>query len=174
MRPPSDPVRLRLERAIAADGPDLLAYFERRVPSAADAADLLGETFLVAWRRVADIPEDPQRARMWLFVVARHVLSNAERGRRRREHLAAKLAAELLVRPLPPPDDDAIAVRRAVHDLPPALRELVRLVHWDGFSLAEAAEITGITASTARTRYSRARSLLAASLGLSQYSAVSP
>jgi RNA polymerase sigma-70 factor (ECF subfamily) len=144
------------------------------VDSSADAADLLGDTLLVAWRRVRDIPTDPQRARMWLFVVARNVLANADRGRRRRERLAAKLGEELLARPLPPPDEDALAVREAVAALPPDLRELVRLVHWDGFSLAEAAKLTGTSASTARTRYSRARSLLAESLGLSQYSAVSP
>ncbi|MBN0038924.1 hypothetical protein JN535_01895 [Cellulosimicrobium cellulans] len=48
-------------------------------------------------------------------------------------------------------------MRAAVVQLPARQRELVRLVHWDGFTLAQAAEVAGIRASTARTHYARAR-----------------
>ena len=48
----------------------------------------------------------------------------------------------------------------AVEALPVELAELVRLVHWDGFSLTEAAELVGVGSSTARSRYARARELL--------------
>jgi DNA-directed RNA polymerase specialized sigma24 family protein len=43
---------------------------------------------------------------------------------------------------------------------------VVRLVHWDGFTLGEAAALEGIPASTARSRYARAKRELAVALGL--------
>jgi RNA polymerase sigma factor (sigma-70 family) len=135
---------------------DLLSYFERRT-APADAADLLGDTLLVAWRRVRDLPIEPERARMWLFVVARNVLSNHQRGRRRAIRLGERLADELASQPLHAPAEDALGVRAAVDSLPAEQRELVRLVHWDGFGVAEAGEVMGVGASTARSRYATAR-----------------
>ncbi|WP_432522829.1 RNA polymerase sigma factor [Kineococcus sp. SYSU DK006] len=58
-------------------------------------------------------------------------------------------------------DTVAAAVREAVGMLPAPQRELVMLVHWDGFSLAEAAAVMGVPASTVRTRYATARVTLA-------------
>lgn len=58
----------------------------------------------------------------------------------------------------------AADVRAAIAALPDDLAELVRLVHWEGFSITEAAQICGVPASTARTRYQRARRALAARL----------
>ncbi len=34
------------------------------------------------------------------------------------------------------------------------------LIHWDGFTIVEAAEILGLNPSTARSRYAAARELL--------------
>jgi RNA polymerase sigma-70 factor (ECF subfamily) len=141
--------------------PDVLAYFERRVRDREDAADLLGETLLVAWRRADIVPREDQQGRMWLFGVARGVLSNHVRGVRRRLKLADALRDQLahLVREVAREDHEDVIVE-AVEALPGDLAELVRLVHWDGFRLVEAAELIGISASTARGRYARARELL--------------
>ncbi|WP_416347684.1 RNA polymerase sigma factor, partial [Cryobacterium sp. 10I1] len=51
-------------------------------------------------------------------------------------------------------------VRRALEVLPRNQRELIRLVHWDGFSIIDAARISGIRESTARGRYQRAKAQL--------------
>jgi len=40
------------------------------------------------------------------------------------------------------------------------MAELVRLVHWDGLTITDAAEVLGIPASTAQGRYQRAKELL--------------
>lgn len=72
-----------LEVALTAASPSLLGYLQRRA-GLNDAPDLLGETMVVAWRRVKDLPEDPERARMWLFGIARGTLLNHSRGERRR------------------------------------------------------------------------------------------
>jgi RNA polymerase sigma-70 factor (ECF subfamily) len=58
-------------------------------------------------------------------------------------------------------------VRRAIEALDHRLAELVRLVHWDGWSIADASEIMGISASTGRSRYAAARSKLQKLLAVS-------
>jgi RNA polymerase sigma factor (sigma-70 family) len=153
-----------LHAAIAANSHDLLGYLERRVDLREDAADLLGETMLVAWRRVTKLPGDSERARMWLFVIARNTLLNYRRGRRRQLDLAAALRSELASAFVSADTEAALDVRRALEELPRDLAELVLLVHWDGFALVDAAELLGIPAATARGRYARARSRLSATL----------
>ncbi|PVW03037.1 RNA polymerase subunit sigma-24 [Microbacterium sp. Gd 4-13] len=156
----------RITDALATNSTDLLAYFERRAGTSADAADLLAETMMTAWRRVSDLPSTPERARMWLFVIARHTLLNSERAERRRWRLANRL--RLLLGPTEAPAaDDGAEVRDAVARLDPPLAELIRLVHWDGFSLAEAAAVLEIPASTARGRYAKAKEELQRALGRS-------
>lgn len=56
-----------------------------------------------------------------------------------------------------PASDAGADVRDAVARLDPELAELIRLVHWDRLTLAEAAHVTGIPASTARSRYQKAK-----------------
>ena len=136
---------------------DLLAYFVRRVPSREDAADLYGETMLTAWKNINKLPAGWERQRMWLFVIAANTLSNHRRTAQRRLILTDGLR-DLLAVTAPPPDvESAYAVRDAVLRLHDAQRELVMLIHWDGFNIVEAAEILGLNASTARSRYAAAR-----------------
>jgi DNA-directed RNA polymerase specialized sigma24 family protein len=56
----------RFEELYAAHHVPLLGYALRRTDSTDDAADVLAETFLTAWRRIDEIPPDPQ-ARLWLY-----------------------------------------------------------------------------------------------------------
>lgn len=53
----------------------ILGYALRRVAAPEDAADVVAETFLIAWRRCADVPPGGE-ARLWLYGVARRVLAN--------------------------------------------------------------------------------------------------
>lgn len=156
------------DRAVAlveANAADLLAYLQRRTSSPEDAADVLGDTLATAWRRIADLPPDDERARMWLFVTARGALANHHRGQRRAGGLTARLREEVAaqVRTAGAGDHDQVAdaVREAIDRLPAAQRELVTLVHWEGLTLAQAAEVVGVPASTARSRYAAARADLA-------------
>nr|WP_281497552.1 sigma-70 family RNA polymerase sigma factor [Ornithinimicrobium sp. F0845] len=110
-----------------------MAYFERRITDHAEAADLLGETLLVLWRRASVAPSGQEGARMWMFGIARNVLSNYHRGVRRQLRLADALRDELLRTVQPAHEEHADLVVEAVHSLPPDLSELIRLVHWDGF-----------------------------------------
>ena len=74
-------------------------YVLRRSPSGA-AEDVVAETFLVAWRRLDDIGEDPLP---WLLGVARRVMANQHRAERRRGALATRLQDLFSAPPRPQP-----------------------------------------------------------------------
>ncbi|MFT2816120.1 RNA polymerase sigma factor [Leifsonia sp. A12D58] len=159
-----------LTRSLRLHSSDLLAYFERRLDTRADAADLLSEVMIVAWKRADRIPAVETEARMWLFGIASRVLSSAWRTNRRRTAAVERLRLELTRAVLAHPTesesvDIAEDVRAAINRLPPRLQELVRLVHWEGFSLTQAAVVMNASASTTRSRYARARELLRTDFG---------
>lgn len=155
-----------LSAALRDHGADILRYLQRREPD--HAADLLGDTMLVAWRRRADAPRDPSELRPWLFGIARMSLRGHGRDNGRRLRLTEKVAAHA---PIPSEPDDALAldVRQAIAALPVKQRELVELVHWEGMTLADAATVVGVNASTARGRYAKARQSLEATLASAVY-----
>ena len=155
----------RIRRIQTALGPALLGYFVNRIEPAEDAVVLLNEVLTVVWRRGAQVPSEPEAARMWIFGVARKVAQQHRRTRRRLTATEMKLREHLRVTAPATTTPERMAVREAVAALPAAQRELVRLIHWDGFSIAEAAQITRVSASTARSRYLLARRRLAAALG---------
>ena len=67
-----------------------LRRFLARRTDPATADDVLSETLLVCWRRLEELPAEPLP---WAYGVARNCLANAERGARRQERVAAKVAA---------------------------------------------------------------------------------
>lgn len=152
-----------LTAALEGASDDILRYLQRRV-GVDDAPDLLGETMVIAWRRVKDLPTDPERARMWLFSIARGTLLNHARGERRRWALADRIRTWTDAAPAPGADE-GVDVCDAIARLDPGLGELVRLVHWERMSLVQAAELLAIPAPTARGRYARAKQQLRAALG---------
>jgi RNA polymerase sigma-70 factor (ECF subfamily) len=146
----------------------LLGYFVRRTSSPEDAADLLSDALVVIWRRKADVPTDETKARMWMFGVARKVLSGHRRGYRRRTALSARLRAQVADIPVltehyrNPARD---IVRELVAEMPEIDREVIRLAYWEGFSLAEIAGIMSMRPGTIRSRHARAISKLRIAMG---------
>lgn len=53
-------------------------------------------------------------------------------------------------------DDGHEEVREALQTLRKSDQEIIRLVYWDGFTLAEAAQLLGMKAATVRSRHARA------------------
>jgi hypothetical protein len=70
----------------------ILAYALRRTLTRDDAADVVAETFLQAWRRLEQAPEEGSAVRLWLYGIARKVLANHLRGKRRYQRLGIRLA----------------------------------------------------------------------------------
>lgn len=153
-----DAARTRYVSLVTDLGPELLRYFERRVPQSAE--DLLSEVLIVGWRRHGSIPRSDEEARMWFYGVARNVLRSHVRSRARQLRVLDALRG--VSRPVVTHDAaDQVALRDAVSRLPPDLREVVELAHWEDLSLTEIGQMLGVPASTIRGRYQRARERLA-------------
>jgi RNA polymerase sigma-70 factor, ECF subfamily len=142
---------------------DVLGYALRRSTDPEDAADVVAETFLVAWRRLGDVPLDGE-ARLWLYGTARRVLANQRRGERRRGRLAERLREELR-RQLPvQPAGEAANVLEALAAMGEEDRELLMLIGWEGLTPSQAARVFEISPLAARSRLHRARRRLRARL----------
>jgi RNA polymerase sigma factor (sigma-70 family) len=128
------------------------AFALRRVPAAADADDIVAETFLVAWRRFGEAPAD---LRPWLFGVARHVLRHHYRAAQRRDALSARLTGALAR--LGPESADAGWLAEALPRLSENDRDVLTLTAWEGLSHAEAAQVLGCSATAVAVRLHRAR-----------------
>jgi RNA polymerase sigma factor (sigma-70 family) len=129
------------------------------------AKDVAAETFLIAWRRLGDVPDD---SLPWLFGVARKVVAGQVRTDARRDALRDRMAASNALPGLPSDPADVIAQRDmalAVLDRLPAMdREVLTLVAWDGLDGRQAAEALGISRLSFAVRLHRARKRLAAGL----------
>ncbi|TDE98662.1 RNA polymerase sigma factor [Occultella glacieicola] len=145
----------RFDRLYQAHRPDLERFVRRRV-SPAQVEDVVAETFLVAWRRLDDLPTDP---RPWLFGIARNLMLRSVRSTGRWHALQVRLAAE----PRPATEDLAteVATRtdlaRAWAKLSVGEQEVLALIGWDGLSAGEAATVLGCHVGTFRMRLLRAR-----------------
>lgn len=144
----------------------VLAYALRRVDQPADAADVVAEIFLVAWRRHREIPAGDE-ARLWLYRVSRRVLANHYRGGARRERLAQRLRQRLTELTADPGSyvPRQLAVRQAVAKLGALDREVLLLTAWEGLEPREVAQVLDVSAAAVRTRLSRARARLRDLLG---------
>jgi RNA polymerase sigma-70 factor (ECF subfamily) len=154
----------RFRRLYDDHEPAVRAFALRRVDVPADAADVVAETFVVAWRRLEEIP--PRAERPWLLGVARRVLATLRRGHARRSRLAGRLRDDL-ERRVPSvgfPSDRHADVLEALAGLPSRDREILQLVAWDELTPAEAAVVLGVSDVTARTRLHRARARLRTAL----------
>jgi RNA polymerase sigma-70 factor (ECF subfamily) len=148
----------RFTRLYREQGRAVLSYALRRVEDSEDAADVVAETFLVAWRRLGEVPIG-DGARLWLYGVARLTLANLHRSERRRTRLGRRLAETLRTElsTHPAPAGEAAEALRAMADLGEDDRELLLLVTWEELSPGEAARVLGISALAARSRLHRAR-----------------
>jgi RNA polymerase sigma-70 factor (ECF subfamily) len=164
----SDERQRRFEAAYAAHHGPILGYVLRRTSNPDDAADVIAETFLTAWRRLDDMPPDPQ-ARLWLYGVARRVLANHHRGQRRAAALAGRLRADLAAAYQPPEFTGELAqIAEAFRGLAGPERELLALAAWEGLDHGQIAVVLACSRNAVRIRLHRARKRFAAELARCQ------
>jgi len=144
---------------------DTILAFATRRSDPATAHDVASEVFLIAWRRLDEIPGDPS-TRSWLFGCAHRVLSNKRRGRARERALVEKIrtSAPTSSFGFDEASVDGDALRAAIRQLSDADREVLTLVTSDGLSHREAAAVLGLRENTFTVRYQRARKRLRAVL----------
>jgi RNA polymerase sigma factor (sigma-70 family) len=170
----ADERQARFEAVYAACHAPVLGYALRRTASPDDAADVIAETFLTAWRRLDEMPAGPQ-ARLWLYGVARRVLANHHRGERRRSALAERLRGELAAAYLPPEYSGELGrISLAFGRLPERERELLALNAWEGLDYGQIAVVLGCSRNAVRIRLHRARGRFEAELAATRDHAAAP
>lgn len=158
-------------RRLATDIVDPVRRYLHRRTDAATADDVLGDTLLVCWRRLDEVPED---ALPWAFVVARNCLANAERSARRQQRVVGKIIA--LDPPAESADDlgmhgagihgaadsgaDSSEIRSALSRLRPADAELLRLWAWEQLTIPQLATTLDISTNAVTIRLHRAKARL--------------
>jgi RNA polymerase sigma-70 factor (ECF subfamily) len=161
--PDSEPIFESLYEAVYAD---LLRFVQRRAhPDHAE--DVVADAFLVAWRRIDELPKHREDARAWLFGIARNVLLNDHRGAERRRTLGVRLSeattvsqtfsythqdADLVVR--------RVDLARAWSRLSEVHQEALGLTVFEELRAPQAAAVLGISSVAFRLRLSRARRAL--------------
>ena len=149
--------------------PAVYRFFLRRVEEEGSAQDCTADTFLVAWRRLDDVP-DGDHALPWLYGVARHVLQNHYRSNTRSRRLLLRLG---WLRREQSPTPEGIVLRRsedrevveALHRIRPEDQEVLRLSVWEELTNPEIGELLGCSAHAVAQRRLRATRRLARQLG---------
>ena len=145
----------------------VLGYALRRAATPGAAEDVVAEVFLVAWRRIGDVP-DGDEAIAWLLAVARRVLANTRRGDARRDRLVARLRQSVPPERFAAEVEDAVSARdehgavlAAVGRLRSDDAEVLQLLAWEQLSHAQAAVVLGCSVNAVAIRLHRARRRLA-------------
>ncbi len=141
----------------------MLAFVRRRA-SADVADDLVADVFLIAWRRLDEVPSSDELA--WLLGIARGALANVRRGEIRRRALRDRLRSEetrdLSLSPVP--EEVGSNVARAIRSLSQRDQEVLLLIAWDELERDQAAKVLGVSTGAFAVRLYRARRRFARAL----------
>ena len=163
-RTSADPFGVFYERHFAS----VLAFFRRRVPGPEEAFDLTAETFAAALSSVPRFRPGPEPPQAWLFAIARHKLSEAQRSSRIQDEARRSLAMQPIHL-----DDEAIEILEATASAPavelletltPEQREAVKAHHVEERGYAEIATELRCSESVVRKRVSRGLAAMRAQL----------
>jgi RNA polymerase sigma factor (sigma-70 family) len=163
--PPSEQREDRFRVLYEAQYSDIYRFALRRLDgSREDASDVTAEVFVTAWRRLDHIPSPPED-RLWLFGVARRVLSRHQRTVSRRYRLVRRISAEASVSPdsavvAEDGSPDRARVQAAIARLKASDRDVLSLVLWERLSHAEASKVLGCSVNAVALRLHKARERL--------------
>lgn len=127
----------------------------------AEAEDVLQEAFISAFKNLHSFKGEASFG-SWLKKIVVNAAINSIRKKKAElvpmeEHMAGEVADEVY-------EDDTDwqvdKIRRAIQKLPDGYRVVLSLYLLEGFDHAEIAEILGITESTSKSQYSRAKKKL--------------
>ena len=146
-------------RALYADAYEPVLRFARRRTGPEEADDVVAETFLVAWRRLDEVPRPPRESLPWLIAVARNCLRTAHRTGRRQEAVAVRIGRDTTSAASDslPDVPGRVDLERAWSRLTDAEQEVLALTLWEDLTSPEASRVLGISGAAYRMRLSRAR-----------------
>ncbi len=136
------------------------AYCRRRT-TAERVDDVVADTFLIAWRRIDQVPRGSEIL-PWLYGVAYRVLGHEWRGTSRRSRLGAKLTAIGEEVQIVPEDvivmrDESRQVLDALSHLKPTDQEILLLSAWEELPQADIAVTLNISIGAVRQRLHAAK-----------------
>ncbi|MDR7037652.1 RNA polymerase sigma factor (sigma-70 family) [Methylobacterium sp. BE186] len=147
--------------------PGLRTFALSLVADATRADDLVQETVLRAWA-AQDRFVPGTNLKAWLCTILRNQFYTECRKRKREvEDADGAMAAQLTAPAAQEHGSDLRTIWGQIAKLPPPQREALLLVGAQGLTYEAAAEVMGCQTGTVKSRVSRARSFLAASLGTS-------
>jgi RNA polymerase sigma-70 factor (ECF subfamily) len=148
-----EPRTAEFDPAAAFDehGSALLGFALNALRDRGLAEDCVQETFLRAWRSRASYSAERASTRTWLFAIARNVVIDVHRSRRRLPRL---VEAEILEE-VPAEDRDPLeplAIAEALARLSAEHRQVVVAVHLNGETYADLSAATSVPVATLRSR----------------------
>ena len=142
--------------------------FALRIVGTPERADeVVNDTMLAIWNG-AERFEGRAKVSTWIFGIAYRLAHKAVRTTAiERASVALEESAPLADRSAPGQEAQVFGeqVRAALGALPVELRTVVELTYYYGYSVADAAEVTGVPAGTVKSRMHAARKRLRAALG---------
>jgi RNA polymerase sigma-70 factor (ECF subfamily) len=153
----------RFDRIFDLHNDVIQVYCLRRLPTD-DVNDAVAEVFLVAWRRIDQAPEE--RELPWLYGIARNVVRNTHRSRRRYSQLQRRVGGTAPDAPVSPEVQvvqrfEDQAVLEALATLSDKDQEVLRLKTWEEMSNGDIAAVLGTSKRAVDMRISRSRKRLA-------------
>jgi RNA polymerase sigma-70 factor (ECF subfamily) len=166
--PKADDRNKQFELIFGASYSRVFAYALRRSGNRELAEEVVAETFLIAWRRLDELPDAPLP---WLLGTARRVFANHARYTKRRSRDGAPIPLDYVEAGDPSTSPlELIAERQAFVTAFKAMRaedrEVLVLIGWDGLDAREAAKVLGCSTAAFTLRLHRARRRLQKEMAL--------
>jgi RNA polymerase sigma factor (sigma-70 family) len=149
-----------LHQLIDAHYETLYRYAYRLSGTAADAEDLVQETFGKALARLPQLRE-PDRAKAWLFRILRNLYLHKVRDQKRHRVVPLDAVGDLPGREAgEAPDFDPAKLQQALNELDEAFRTPLILFYFEEFSYRDIAEQMELPIGTVMSRLARGKAYL--------------
>jgi RNA polymerase sigma-70 factor, ECF subfamily len=144
-----------LEKLYARYWTPLINYINKRLSDRHMAEEIVQETMLRAWRHADKLDPERGSVQSWLCRVAHNIMVDRIRRKHARPAEVYDTSASheaYAIGDHASAVGTAVDVQRAIAQLSPIYRTVLRLIYFDGRTCAEAAEILGIPSGTVRSR----------------------
>lgn len=144
----------------------VMSYFSGRLNSREDAEDLCAAVFEKVCRNASGYDAQKASVSTWVFTITRNTLTDYFRTARPAEELPEELAeptaldAELLT------EETLEELASALSVLPQDQRDIIVLHYYDGHSLTEVSELTGISYGMVKVKHKQALKALRRSMSV--------
>jgi len=158
----------QFEGVVAQNSRDILNYIYRLVGNNYEAEDLAQEAFIKAFQKFESL-EDRDKARSWLYSIARNVTIDYFRKNKHRSIPLDEMILENYARATAVDFRDDVLRREVSQEVSKHVaalsvqdRMIVKLLYYEGFSYKEICDVLNINQNTLKSRLHRARKTLLA------------